>query len=399
MTPDRFEDEFERPNVPVIIEGATRDWPAVRRWDRAYLSEQTRGETFRATSGAAPLPANFTVDRYARYCDAAVEEAPLYLFDRTFADRCPRLSEDYSEALAESCPYLDPSSSRGHDLLSALGPRRRPDHRWLIMGPMRSGSAFHIDPNATHAWNAPVRGRKRWIFYPPGVPPPGVLPSPNGDDVAMPVSLGEWFLTYWDAHASRMSDPDPSRRPLECTVCPGDLLFVPHGWWHAVLNLDRGISVALTQNYVSRTNLGDVLRFLDRRPGQISGCRDREGEAVPPERLGEEFRRALGERRPDLLEMGEREAKRGWGCKAWTDGSEGEWAIDEEVDEAAVDIRAGPGTSVLDRARMLSHPKTTIDANAAHEVEDEVGKNCGNGEIREGASPIEGGGGFSFSFL
>ena len=91
----------------------------------------------------------------------------------------------------------------------------------------RSGSCFHIDPNCTHAWNAPIIGRKRWIFYPPGVTPPGVFPSPDGDDVCMPISIGEWFLTFWDQHVERRNDPDVRRRPLECTACPGDVLFVP----------------------------------------------------------------------------------------------------------------------------------------------------------------------------
>lgn len=93
--------------------------------------------------------------------------------------------------------------------------------------PFRSGSCFHIDPNCTHAWNAPIIGRKRWIFYPPGVTPPGVFPSPSGDDVCMPISIGEWFLTFWDQHVERRKDPDVKRRPLECTACPGDVLFVP----------------------------------------------------------------------------------------------------------------------------------------------------------------------------
>ena len=67
------------------------------------------------------------------------------------------------------------------------------------------------------------------------------------------------FLAFFRIHeAQRSAGVDGSaeaqaRRPLECVVEAGELLFVPHGWWHCVLNLDD--SVALTQNYVSPSNL------------------------------------------------------------------------------------------------------------------------------------------------
>lgn len=44
----------------------------------------------------------------------------------------------------------------------------QPACRWLIIGPHRSGSSFHVDPNATCAWNAVVSGAKKWILFPPG---------------------------------------------------------------------------------------------------------------------------------------------------------------------------------------------------------------------------------------
>ncbi len=183
-------------------------------------------------------------------------------------------------------------------------------------------------------------------------------------------------MTYWNEHVERRMDPDVSKRPLECTACPGDVLFVPHGWWHMVLNIGsdddddehcneddvaklndplRGVSIALTRNYVSASNLPDVLRFLDTKISQISGCRDRK-EAVQPEELGREFRSALlavigrnhigddddkdlvgfdekkcdddgnpekelssNGRWADLLERSELRAKNGWSCNAWTD--------------------------------------------------------------------------------
>jgi hypothetical protein len=310
--------KYEEKNIPVIVRGATSSWPALKKWNEEYLSKETAGMTFRATSGVAPLPAQFTMDSYTNYCNSATEEAPLYLFDRTFAHKCPQLVQDFEPSLKENCPYFDNDASHGHDLFALLGEFIRPDYRWIIIGPKRSGSNFHIDPNATHAWNAPIKGRKRWIFYPPGVNPPGVYPSPSGDDVIMPISLGEWFLTHWNDHVKQRSNPDRSKRPLECTVNPGDILFVPHGWWHCVLNLDDGMNIALTKNYVSKSNLADVLRFLRMKPQQISGCRDRE-EAIKPEELHDTFVSRLKSKRPDLLQEAVKLSELGWQCAAWTD--------------------------------------------------------------------------------
>ena len=47
---------------------------------------------------------------------------------------------------------------------------------------------------------------------------------------------------------------------MECVCGPGDVLFIPNGWWHLAVNLR--LSVAVTQNFVSRQNVCAVLRFL-----------------------------------------------------------------------------------------------------------------------------------------
>lgn len=320
---ETFLTKYERANIPVIIQGATTSWPAIQKWTNPnYLIEKTKEcISFRATSGSAPYPAQFSMKAYLDYCAssaAKMDEAPLYLFDRSFAIQAPDLFQDYYPSLQKTCPYFSPDAPHGHDLFGLLGDGRRPDHKWIILGPQRSGSNFHIDPNATHAWNVPIVGRKFWIFYPPGIPPPGVIPSPDGDEVTMPISVGEWFLSFWSEHVKQRNNPDVSKRPLECIVSPGELIFVPHGWWHLVYNLDEGVSIALTQNYVSSTNLPTVLRFLNMKRNQISGCRDRSAEAVQPDQFYEEFARVLKDQRPDL-QSAHHISEKGWTCSAWKD--------------------------------------------------------------------------------
>jgi ribosomal protein L16 Arg81 hydroxylase len=84
-------------------------------------------------------------------------------------------------------------------------------------------------------------------MLPPDVPPPGVFPSEDGSEVTSPVSIFEWFTNYYDQLQ------DWSVKAHECVVHPGEVIFVPSGWWHIVLNLDE--CFAITQNYVSRRNI------------------------------------------------------------------------------------------------------------------------------------------------
>jgi hypothetical protein len=234
-----FRERYERPNRPVILTDVVPRWRAFAAWDRPYLQRALGGAD--VLVGDAPMP----FAEYCAYADAQRDELPLYLFDKNFAAACPALAGDYSAP-----PHFS------EDLFAVLGDAR-PDYRWLIIGPPKSGSTFHVDPNATSAWNAVVRGAKKWVLYPPGgPPPPGVRPSADGADVASPVSLMEWFLSFYDLRAAA------GAAPAECTLRAGELLFVPRGWWHTAINLEE--TVAVTQNYVSQANLAHVAAFLAR---------------------------------------------------------------------------------------------------------------------------------------
>eukprot|EP00277_Geminigera_cryophila_P016800 CAMPEP_0179442882 /NCGR_PEP_ID=MMETSP0799-20121207/26355_1 /TAXON_ID=46947 /ORGANISM="Geminigera cryophila, Strain CCMP2564" /LENGTH=494 /DNA_ID=CAMNT_0021228423 /DNA_START=21 /DNA_END=1505 /DNA_ORIENTATION=- len=277
LSVQEFIDEFEAPNRPVIITDAMSDWPAMHKWTKEALLSKYGEVTFAAGS------VDMRLDAFCRYSDAVQEERPLYLFDKNFTTKCPDLAEDY---------WIPAYFT--HDLFSVLG-TERPDWRWLIIGPARSGSAFHVDPNQTSAWNAVITGRKKWIMWPPHYHPPGVWPSEDGSTTTSNASITEWFLNWYPQTQTE------AVRPLECVQEAGELIFVPRGWWHCVLNLEP--CIAVTQNYVSEQNVLQVLDYMRQSPQCVSG--------VPSHRrplLLSQFTQALKRDRPGLIER--LEAKR-----------------------------------------------------------------------------------------
>lgn len=357
MTPQKFFQDFEERNQPVVVRGAANG-KAVDKWkDWDCLTDKNRKQSYRSTSGAAPLPGNFSLEAYRDYTLSTeyLEESPLYLFDRTAFATNQEWNDDFFPEFYEKCPYWDPSGEHGHDLLQHLGAKERPDHTWIIMGPKRSGSVFHIDPNATHAWNACIRGRKRWIFYPPGEPPPGVFPSADGDEVALPLSVGEWIIQYWKEHMEQYRKRPADRRPMECTTHPGDVVFVPHGWWHSVINLDES-NIAITHNYISPSNLGNALKFFREKQDQISGCRDRK-ESIKPEFIHDALVKELKTKEPIHLERAMKQTT--WTCRAWED-STAEVITDDDDETKSGEESKNKKRKIDDAGEMQKEELTSV---------------------------------------
>ncbi|TVU24916.1 hypothetical protein EJB05_27381, partial [Eragrostis curvula] len=278
LSVEQFIANFEEPNIPVLLEGCLDTWPALQKWTAEYLLDVSAGKEF------AVGPVSMTLDRYFQYADKVQEERPLYLFDAKFAEKVPEMGRDY-----EVPEYFR------EDLFSVLG-EERPDYRWVIIGPAGSGSSFHVDPNSTSAWNAIIRGAKKWVMFPPEVVPPGVHPSADGAEVTSPVSIMEWFMNFYSACKTW------EKRPIECVCRAGEVVFVPNGWWHLVINLED--SIAITQNYVSRRNLLNVLDFLKKPNASelVSGTKDRVN-------LHDKFRAAIEAAHPGMINQVELEAQ------------------------------------------------------------------------------------------
>ncbi|OTB08821.1 hypothetical protein M426DRAFT_316845 [Hypoxylon sp. CI-4A] len=251
----RFErlsyDEFAQnwSDKPFVLTDCIQRWPVCNDWSIHELNKRYSNVEFRAEAVDWPF------STYHEYMANNADESPLYLFDKEFAEKMNiHIGRDTDVA------YWPPECF-GPDLFELLG-KERPAHRWLIVGPKRSGSTFHKDPNATSAWNAVLEGSKYWIMFPPTAHVPGVYVSEDSSEVTSPLSIAEWLLEF---HAEARALPGC----VEGVCKAGEILHVPSGWWHLVVNLEAGI--ALTQNFVPKSHLADVLSFLKDKADQVTG--------------------------------------------------------------------------------------------------------------------------------
>ncbi|KAF3762430.1 hypothetical protein M406DRAFT_99040 [Cryphonectria parasitica EP155] len=296
LTYDEFAEKWS--DTPFILTDCVRSWPVCQQWNMQCLLRTCADVKFRAEAVDWPF------STYYDYMTNSQDESPLYLFDKAFAEKMK-----ITVGKHEGAAYWKPDCF-GPDLFELLG-SERPAHRWLIIGPAKSGSTFHKDPNATSAWNAVIQGAKYWIMFPPNVDVPGVYVSRDQSEVTSPLSIAEWLLEFHEE----------ARQLPECVegICrAGEILHVPSGWWHLVVNLESGI--ALTQNFVPKSHLVDALEFLKDKPDQVTGFKrdvlDPYGLFV--ERLKIEFPELLHEA---LLGLEKRQSRR---KRKWDDAIAGD---------------------------------------------------------------------------
>ncbi|KAH8056971.1 hypothetical protein JL722_7194 [Aureococcus anophagefferens] len=254
-----FREQFEADGgSPVVLEGLGEDAVASGAWTAAALEARYGDRVYHAGG------VNFRLADYLRYGASNADDPPFYVFDPTVGASTPELLAHY--AVPE---YFQ------DDLFDLLDDAERPDYRWLLLGGPRSGQSWHTDPNSTSAWNLTLEGSKRWLFFPPTVTPPGVRPSVDGDgdNYLAPVSNAEW------ARAGFYEECAAHPRFLECQTKPGDVVYVPRGWWHMVLNL-APVTVAVSHHFVSPSGLPNVLKRLRDTPEHERPAALADAEAV-----------------------------------------------------------------------------------------------------------------------
>ena len=180
---------------------------------------------------------------FAKYMKYQTDDSPLYIFDSSFEDREDTKALKHEYRVPKYFP---------HDLFELVGERKRPPYRWFLVGPKRSGTEVHIDPLGTSAWNTLLSGRKRWVLFPPTTPKwvvKGKKYIHAGEDDEAVNYFADIMPRIQRFHGHEIEW-------IEFIQYPGQTVFVPSGWWHAVFNLED--TIAVTQNFCSYANFEKV---------------------------------------------------------------------------------------------------------------------------------------------
>jgi len=129
----------------------------------------------------------------------------------------------------------------------------------LFIGKQGSGSPLHNDADMSRFWVHLLSGKKLWRIFPP---------SENWR--LYPTGTESFYPSIFSVDAM---EPDFDRFPnlrgalvYEAVLDAGEVIFVPEGWAHQVINLKDSIST--TMNFVDWSGLGMHLKYKEHEFGK-----------------------------------------------------------------------------------------------------------------------------------
>ncbi|HEY9624697.1 MAG TPA: cupin-like domain-containing protein, partial [Crinalium sp.] len=229
VSKEEFLEQYYATNTPVILTDMMNDWPALSLWN---------SEFFRTQYGDAEVQIQFGRNSDPDY-EVNCNKHKLTIRMRQYVDMIRQGGDSNNYYMVANNGNLDRPELK--DLLKDiilpewLNPDDLTGRAFFWFGPEGSITPLHHDP--CNLIMAQIHGRKRWRMISPAHTP----------------------LIYNDIGVfSRvdLENPDYEKYPLfkdvhiiETIVNPGEIIFVPVGWWHQVKGLDVSISLSFT-NFV-----------------------------------------------------------------------------------------------------------------------------------------------------
>uniref|UniRef100_A0A5K3F826 Jumonji domain-containing protein 4 n=1 Tax=Mesocestoides corti TaxID=53468 RepID=A0A5K3F826_MESCO len=137
------------------------------------------------------------------------------------------------------------------------------DFRFVYIGPKHTWTPLHSDVYCSYSWSANIVGKKRWWLL-----PPGEEKKLKGFSCGSPLP---------DLRDQTLASPGEKHSDLpRCYVFdqqPGEISFVPSGWYHQVVNMTDCVSI--NNNWLNACNIGLVWQHLQSQLKEVKrSCAD-----------------------------------------------------------------------------------------------------------------------------
>jgi ribosomal protein L16 Arg81 hydroxylase len=230
ISQNEFIERYYSANRPVILTGLLANTTAKKRWTPQYLAEVCGDSTVEVMAGRQNDPryeinseAHKSQMKMSEYVRMVLEYGPsndYYLVANNGFFERPDTQRLYSE-VPQLPEYLDHADAKGKVFF------------WF--GPAGTVTPLHHD--VMNVLLAQIYGRKRFTLIPPEQIPYVYNETGVYGEVDCERPDYDSYPLYREVH------------PLRFVLGPGELLFIPVGWFHHVRALDVSMTVSYTNFY------------------------------------------------------------------------------------------------------------------------------------------------------
>lgn len=257
---ERFETEFLEARIPVIISGCMTEWPCYKEWTveggsgqdtiksinlefLAHVFGDVRVPVIHMNSGerSSILMREYCSETFWKSGMWNDTQEKLYIKDFHFCIDAPASQNVYKTPIYFEDDWLNTwfDGDEG-GILDTFGTDfKKSDYRFLYLGPRGSSTPLHTDVVRSHSWSAQIAGRKQWCLLDPKY-------SKNIED---------------HNGICRYNTLTESNNPVfTINQYPGEIIFVPSGWYHEVVNIDDSLSI--NHNWIDSSSLETSWKYL-----------------------------------------------------------------------------------------------------------------------------------------
>lgn len=217
-----FMENYVKPQIPVVVERLTEDWPAYDKWHLSYIKEIAGDKTVplyddrpvRAEDGFNEAHAEMKMKEYIDLLEKGPTDYRIFLYN--IMKEVPQLREDFK--------------------WPTIGLRLVKQLPMLFFGGENSKVFMHFDIDYSNILHFNFHGEKQCVIFPPSETPylykvPHSLISREDIDFDQPDF--EKFPALKQAQG------------YICNLKHGEMLYMPEGYWHYMKYLTPSLSMSL----------------------------------------------------------------------------------------------------------------------------------------------------------